>query len=137
MAQFICNPGERMKMKVLILLVPSLFACMSALAQGDSATHYVHGLPVSEDDTVQNFPVNDYPPFNKVVTIPHQLLPEKILKSLRTKSEFKGWEQLPVLKEVNTGIYRIRIAHENDTTHFGLNENGKVVTYEINSDDEQ
>jgi len=124
-------------MRVVLLLAILLFVHGPLSAQGDSATHYIHGLPVSEDDTVQNFPANDYAPANEVIVVPAGKLPENLLNALNEKSEFKGWERLPVLKEVNTGIYRVRILNKTDTTFFGLNENGKVVSYGKNSVDDQ
>jgi hypothetical protein len=72
-------------MKISVLLLLLLVCGTRLLAQDDSATHYIHGLPVSEDDTVQNFPQEDRVPKSRIVVIPHAQLPEKILGTLEKK----------------------------------------------------
>jgi len=125
-------------MKFAIAYVIALLTlCGDVVAQDDSATQYIHGLPVTEDDTVHNFPANDLEPRNQAVVVPRDRLPGELLKTLNEKSEYKGWEKLPVVKNINTGIYTIRIVHKEDTTYLGMNENGQVVTYGRNSVDDQ
>lgn len=120
-----------------LLLFLTMMACaVNAYTQTDSATVYRHGLPVSEDDTVQNFPQNDYYPKNVRMVIPDNHLPPKLHKSLQENPRYSGWEQLPVYYDKNTDIYTIRILENSDTTFIGLNRNGKPVSYGNNSIDD-
>jgi len=64
-------------------------------------------------------------------------LPHRVLKSLQRESIYSGWEKLPVLFDKNTGIYTVRIKAENDTIYYGLNENGKPVSYGKKNKDDQ
>lgn len=123
-----------MKGLKLLLLVGTISVCVvKGYSQTDSATVYRHGLPVSEDDTVQNFPQYDYYPKNIQVVIPDHHLPSKLHKTLHNNPRYKGWDQLPVYYNKNTDIYTIRILENSDTTFIGLNKNGKPVSYGNNS----
>jgi hypothetical protein len=103
--------------------------CLVSLGQSDSTTEYRQGLPVSDDDTVQNFPARDFYPKNKYKVVPPSEVPEKVLKTLNRKSVYRGWEQMPVYLDVNIDIFYVRVRSTSDTITFGLNRQGKAVAY--------
>jgi hypothetical protein len=105
-------------------------------AQNDS-TVYIHGLPVSGDDTVQHFPKNDLPPNNNIVIIPENQLPSSLLKALNKDKRYSGWKAFPVYYNTSTEVYNVTVKNAADTTYYGFNSNGKPVTYGRNTIDDQ
>lgn len=121
-------------MRFLVTILLTCTALCSA-AQDDS-TVYRHGLPVSDDDTVQNFPERDYSPRENVVVVPHSKLPKDLKDELNENAEFKGWQDMPVLFDHNTGRYIVRIKNDTTVTTIGVNKNGKPVTYGVGTQEE-
>jgi hypothetical protein len=115
-------------MKLVIVLGVSLLSLQYTFAQSDS-TLYLNGLPVSQDDTVRNFPSSDYYPKNKPVVISHDKLPERLRAALNREPIYKGWNRLPVLYDKNTDRYTVRVINENDTVFYGLDKKGNPLTY--------
>jgi hypothetical protein len=105
-----------------------LMVCSAVNAQQDS-TVYHQGIPVSDDDTVQNFPQYDYFPKQDSEIIRYDLLPQKVQRQLKHNANYAGWNQFPVYFNRHTDIYTIRIKQGSDTTVIGLNKNGKPVTF--------
>jgi hypothetical protein len=114
-------------MKCLLI---QLFCFMSVAAwsQNDS-TVYEQGIPVSDDDTVQNFPRQDFYPKKKIEVLSYNAVPDKIKKALNKNSLYKGWNRLPIYHDLNTDIFYVRIVNKTDTTTYGLNKHGDPVTY--------
>ena len=123
-------------MKICVLLLMLYICVTSAYAQTDSATVYIHGLPVSEDDTAEHNSLKDIPPLNKDIIVPFNQLPRKVQQALK-EPEYKGWNDFPIQYRRTTGIYTIRFISKGDTTVIGLNENGKPVKFGENSIDDQ
>jgi hypothetical protein len=119
-------------MSVLFLV----FASLGAQAQTDS-TIYQNGLPVSSDDSVRNFPSDDYYPRNAEIRVRNVELPQSLLKALNDDSLYRGWQKLPVLYNKNTKIYTVRVITKTDTAYYGFNDRGKPVTYGKKGRDDQ
>jgi hypothetical protein len=121
-------------MKNLRVLISALtlfvFAAVSPAASQDDSTQYILGIPVSEDDTVENFPGRDLPPGQNHVRVPSEKLPEHLQKVLKNKSIYKGWHLSPVYLDKNTNLYLITIRGKDAVRVFGLDEYGKPVTYD-------
>jgi hypothetical protein len=110
-----------------------LFCCcamqFSVFAQSDSTTLFRQGLPVSDDDTVQHFPAKDFYPRTNIRSVRESDLPQKVVHTLNRKSIYEGWNRLPVYHDLNTDIFYVRVVHGSDTASYGLNRNGKAVSY--------
>lgn len=114
--------------KMLISAV-LFFATLVAYGQDDS-TRYIHGLPVSEDDTARQFPPRDLQPQNKILPMPPYRLPEEVQEALKTEEQYKGWRDTVIYFQENTGLYLVPIKYSEGVKIFGLNENGNAVTYD-------
>jgi len=114
----------------IVVLAALICSCGGAnvFAQSDS-TRYINGLPVSEDDTVQQFPRNDLGPSNKLIPLTAKQLPPSVLEALEEKAQYQGWQDSTVYFEKNTGLYIVPVKYEEGVKIFGLNENGKPVTF--------
>jgi hypothetical protein len=127
-----------MILAIRLALLPVLLTALSPAVKGQQdSTVYLQGLPVSEDDTVQNFPHYDYFPKQDSEIIRYDLLPPKLQRQLKHNVNYKGWDQFPIYFNRHTDIYTIRIKEGGDTTVIGLNKNGKPVTFGENSREEQ
>lgn len=105
-----------------------LFPLSRSFSQNDS-TRYINGLPVSEDDTVQNFPIQDLEPKDQLVALPPNALPADLVKSLEKDELYAGWRDSTVYYDANTNLYFVHVKREGSVKIFGLNENGKPVTF--------
>jgi hypothetical protein len=123
-------------MKLIIVLSVGLLSFQCTLGQSDS-TLYINGLPVTQDDTVRNYPSSDYYPKDKTVVVPSNRLPEKLRTILNREPLYKGWDRLPVLYDKNTDRYTVRVITENDTVFYGLDRKGNPLTYGKKSKDDQ
>jgi hypothetical protein len=112
----------------LLLITILVFISLNGKAQSDSID-YNHGVPIGNDDTVQNFPDNDLEPKTKLSVVDAEKLPATLRKALKTKSIYKGWDKFPVIFNHTTGLYQIRVVQAGDTTVLGVNKNGDTVTY--------
>jgi hypothetical protein len=121
--------------RIIIVSFFLLMFCSTVNAQQDS-TVYHQGIPVSDDDTVQNFPQYDYFPKQDSENIRYDLLPQKVQRQLKHNTNYAGWDQFPVYFNRHTDIYTIRIKQGSDTTVIGLNKNGKPVTFGESSREE-
>src|SRR5688500_14868638 len=109
-----------MKRKPL-LIAAILMSATQLLAQDDS-TVYRFGLPITEDDTTTQFPPADMEPANKLVVVPMNDLPKKLLRTLNREEQYAGWRDTSVYFEKNTGLYHVPVKHEDGVRVFGLNE---------------
>ena|SRR5688572_16361098 len=106
---------------------------MSAFGQEKDSTRYINGLPVSEDDTVQQFLPGDLEPKSKLMEVPPEALPSAILKVLNEQEQYRGWRDSTVYFESNTRLYIIPVRSRDGVTIYGLNEDGKPVTFDVTS----
>lgn len=105
------------------------FAVTAVFSQADS-TRYINGLPVSEDDTVQQFPQADLGPKNKLTAVPVNKLPSRLLEVLESEDQYKGWQDSTIYFEKNTGLYLVPVKYKEGVKIFGLSENGDPVTFD-------
>lgn len=111
-----------------------LFVAMDAFAQEDS-TRYINGLPVSEDDTARQFLQNrDLEPKDRLVIVPLDRLPEKLVDELDSEDIYQGWRDTSVYFDSNTKIYHIPVKYADGVKIFGMRENGDPVTFREVSD---
>lgn len=125
-----------MKTITTILFVLSVGCSINGFSQSDSI-EYNHGVPVGDDDTVQNFPTRDSPPNSDLVKVPSGEIPDPLIKALKKKSIYNGWEKFPVYLNKASGIYDVRILQGSDTIVFGLNKDGNLVTIGEKTVDDQ
>lgn len=105
-----------------------LLGVFPALGQDDS-TRYIHGIPVSDDDTVRNFPQRDRDPHNRHRPLSVSDLPSGLRKILDEEPQYDGWRDSTVYYEVNTGLYIVPVKYDGGIKIFGLQEDGNAVTY--------
>lgn len=115
--------------QILITLIFFSAGVVQAQAQNDSTTQYIQGIPVTDDDTVQNFPREDVYPINKLIVIPDDQLPGKLRKALNKDSQYEGWNKMPVYFDKNTSLYIVQVGEGLDVKRYGFNKNGKPVTF--------
>jgi hypothetical protein len=118
-----------MKTRLLLIAAFTLFA-VELVAQNDS-TEYRFGLPVGEDDTTSNFPPGDIAPENRMIAVPVNQLPEKVLKALTSEEQYDGWRDTTVYLEKNTGLYHVPVKTQDGIRIFGLNKDGHPVTFDV------
>lgn len=95
----------------------------------DDSTRYIHGIPVSDDDTVRNFPQRDRQPDNRYRPLSVAELPSGLLKVLDEEPQYDGWRDSTVYFEVNTDLYIVPVKYDGGVKIFGLQEDGNAVTY--------
>src|SRR5688572_17565561 len=83
----------------------------TAFSQNDS-TRYINGLPVSEDDTVKQFPQEDLGAKNKLIAVELNDLPSKLVDVLKKEEQYQGWQDSTIYFEKNTGIYHVPVKYE-------------------------
>jgi hypothetical protein len=113
---------------MLIIAAFVLPGLMNAFCQNDS-TRYINGLPVTEDDTVRQFPQQDLGTKNKLIAVEVNDLPPKLLNVLKKQKHYQGWQDSTIYFEKNTGLYYVPIKYEEGVKIFGLNENGDPVSF--------
>ena len=117
-----------MKRTICIAAALLLLAVFPVFGQDDS-TRYIHGLPVSDDDTVRNFPQRDRQPDNRHRALSVRELPSELRKVLDEEPQYEGWRDSTVYLEVNTDLYIVPVKYDGGIKIFGLKENGNPVTY--------
>ncbi len=111
------------------LMVAALVTCViSARAQESDSTVYRFGLPVSDDDTAEQFLQYDRIPRNEWTAIPVKDLPSEVLEAITEGKQYEGWRDSTVYYEKNTGHYLVPVESEGDIIIYGLNEDGEPVT---------
>ena len=117
-----------MKNKLIILASITLLAGFSAFSQADS-TRYINGLPVSDDDTVQQFPQNDLAPAKKITPVEVKNLPAKLREALEQGAQYEGWKDSTVYFDNNTQQYIVPVKYEGGVKIFGVDKDGNPVRY--------
>ena len=107
-----------------------LVAGMTQVFSQEDSTVYRNGLPISEDDTVRQFLQSDLEPKNKLTEVPPNALPSDLLDVLNKEEQYQGWQDSTVYFESNTGLYLVPVRTEDGVRIYGLNENGKPVTFD-------
>lgn len=102
-------------------------------AQGDS-TVYRFGLPVSDDDTARQFLQRDMEPRNELTAVPVKNLPREVLEALDSEDQFEGWRDSIVYYQENTGRYVVPVKADDGIRIYGVNKNGKAVTFDMISE---
>ena len=120
-------------MKGNALLIAALLASAPLFAQNDS-TIYRFGLPITEDDTAEQFLQSDRIPRNEWRAVPLRELPEKVLEAITEEDQYEGWRDSTVYFEKNTGLYLVPVQREDGVRIYGLNENGNPVTFDMISE---
>ena len=119
-------------MKRIILFSVFLLGSVVSFAQidSDTSTVYRNGLPISEDDTVTNFPGVDFKPFNEYKKVSFDALPEKLKEELNENSRFNGWrDSLLYFDEINSR-YFVAIPIDSMVQIFGFDKRGNVITFD-------
>ena len=98
-------------------------------AQNDS-TRYINGLPVTNDDTVEQFIENDLGVKDKIRAISTSELPRKVLKALKKGDQYDGWEDSVIYFDENTRLFMVPVKYEEGIKIFGINEDGHSVTFD-------
>lgn len=114
---------------VLILAAASLMS-FASLAQDRDSIQYIHGLPVGEEDTVEQIPADDLGPANKITPVSLDNLPRKLRKELERGSQYDGWKDTTIYYERNTGHYIVPVRSGDGVRIFGLTRQGRPVTYD-------
>lgn len=123
-------------MKTIALFLGFIwFGTLLTNAQNDS-TVYINGIPVTESDTVTNFPDTDLFPKTNHERIHYDKIPSKLRKILERKSLYKGWNQTGVFLDKNTNLYLVRVSVKKGYKIFGLDKNGNPVTFDEVSEKE-
>jgi hypothetical protein len=123
------DPDTKMIRELLVAAILVFTCVVHAIAQDDS-TQYINGIPVTEQDSVDNPPPADLFPKENHQLVPRQKLPKKLLEALTEKSQFNGWEKTGVYLDTNTGLYIVTIPLDRGRKVFGLDKKGKTVTYD-------
>jgi hypothetical protein len=114
-------------MKYLVI-VGLTFCMQTAFAQNDSL-EFIHGLPVIEDDTVQQFPQEDLEPLSNYTRIAKNEIPPRLQRTLKHDDLYKGWENSPIYLDRNTGLYILHLSSATSVRTYRFNESGKPVSY--------
>lgn len=122
-------------MKGILVSIIFLSVAFSSHAQSDAfdSTEYIFGLPVTNDDTVRQ-PFPDRAPKDVLIAVSEKEIPNRLKRSLEKNDLYKGWDRRGVFRDRNTGLYIISIREGSSTRTYGLNENGKPVTFDEHSD---
>lgn len=114
---------------VILLAALTCVVSTNVLAQGDTI-RYIQGLPVSDDDTVRQFPERDLQPANDLRPVGLPALPADVLEALDEEDQYRGWRDSIVYFQENTGLYLVPIKYKGGVKIFGVNKDGDPVTYD-------
>ena len=114
-----------------MIFIAAFCSCTAALGQTDVAdtVEYVHGLPVTGEDTITE---NDNDLREEFLEkIPKQHIPKQLIKTLRDDALYGGWERNPVYRNRKTGLYIVTVMESDSVKRvFGFNDNGKAITFD-------
>jgi hypothetical protein len=123
--------NKKLRFSLVSMMVAGIV--VAASAQHDS-TQYVYGIPVTGNDTTEHVALPDLEPRDNYRRIENIDLPAGLGRELKDPL-YKGWEKKGVFLDVNTKLYIVRVPTPNGYRVFGLDSNGKGVTYhEVMSD---
>jgi hypothetical protein len=115
--------------KILVCTAAFVLAISEVVFSQDDSTRYINGLPVTEDDTVRQFPQDDLEPKTVLMPMQNTDLPPRLLRVLETEAQYRGWQDSIIYLEKNTGLYQIPVKYPGGVKIFGLNKNGDPVTF--------
>jgi hypothetical protein len=116
-------------MKIILTAVLFFFVRLAAAQESGDSIQYNQGLPITGEVDTWNRTSEDNPPADLLMEIPKDRLPSKLLRTLRNEEEYRGWENFPIHKQRNTGLYILSITEGNTTRTYGFNKSGKPVTF--------
>lgn len=115
-------------MHTLPVTVALIFLFQVASAQDDDTVRYIHGLPVTGEDTLSQRDTVDQLPRDILIPVPANEIPRHLQKTLKD-DQYEGWENSGVLLQRNTGLYVVRIAAGETTTTYLFTRKGRVVSF--------
>jgi hypothetical protein len=115
-------------MKVLVTALILVIIPIIVCAQDDDTIQYIHGLPVTGEDTLQQIPQEDLAPADSVAQISPEQLPRELLRTLNGDSIYRGWQKHSIQLDKNTGLYWVHIRESTRVRSYGFNANGKQVS---------
>lgn len=116
-------------LKHILFVAAMSIPIFPALSQDDS-TRYINGLPVTEDDTVAQFPPTDLSPKTNLLPVPADALPPALVRTLNQEKQYRGWNDTTVYFNSNTKLYLVHVKTDEGVKIFGLNERGRPVTFD-------
>ena len=120
-----------------ILIIAAMMGSGSAVVYSqDDSTRYIFGLPVTED-TVEQFLGRDLIPKENLQPVPFHKLPVKVRETLTTEDHYHGGLDSTIFFDKNTRLYIVYVETAEGMQIFGLNENGKPVTFNAISNTEK
>lgn len=124
-------------MKFVITSLFFLLTAFAAYAQDDDTVQYIHGLPQTGEDTVQQeIPQDDVAPTDSIVQLSPEQLPRELAKALGENPLYKGWEKSTIQLDRNTGLYWLHIRDQRTTRSYGFDDEGHPVTIREKTDPE-
>jgi hypothetical protein len=120
------------------LLLSVIVLCVGTLAIGQpDSTLYSNGIPMVDEDSVENIIPPDQDPKKQRVRVPEEKIPARVSKVLRSDN-YKGWEKTGLYLDKNTRLYIVTVPYADGFRIFGLDQYGKPVTYdEVSELDDQ
>jgi hypothetical protein len=117
-----------MKAIVFLFLLISL-AAQTSVAQDDDSITFVHGLPITGEDSAQDVPAYDFAPTDSLVRITAEHIPGALRKTLSEEPLFKGWQRDTIILDKNTGLYWLHRKAGTGIRSYGFNSSGKQVSF--------
>jgi hypothetical protein len=122
-----------MKLSLTSLL---FFLAIAAYGQDDDTVQYIHGLPQTGEDTVQQTPRDDIAPADSIVQLSPEQLPRDLIKALDENPLYKGWEKSTIQIDKNTGLYWLHIRDRQTVRSYGFDDEGHPVSIREKTDRE-
>jgi hypothetical protein len=115
-------------MKAWITAIILFLGAASARGQDDDTIKYVHGLPVTGEDTLQQVPPDDVAPVDSIVQLSAEQIPRELFRELNENPLYKGWQNHTLQIDKNTGLYWLHIRDRETVRSYGFNRDGKPVS---------
>lgn len=123
-------------MKTLLMLSLCFFATNWLFAQGDDSIQFIHGLPVTGEDTAQPVPQTDYAPEDNMVRVHPDSIPSPIAEAWDEFAPLKNWRNETIVFDRNTELYWIRIKQDSTLRSYGYTREGHPVSIKEKSADQ-
>lgn len=119
---------------VKTILIAAFILCHTAAVYSqDDSTRYIFGLPVSDDDTVEQFLERDLEPKENLQAVPVSKLPSEVHEALVKEEQYRGWQDSTIYFDKNTRLFMVHVKTGASIRIYGLDENGNPVTFsEVN-----
>ncbi|HEY9046412.1 MAG TPA: hypothetical protein VIN08_10975 [Ohtaekwangia sp.] len=114
-------------MKTFSIIVLFAGIVFQAFCQDDT-TSTVNNAPNPESVYNSEIPY-DLEPARDSMKLAWSEIPNKLLRKLNRTRRYAGWERAGLYLNRNTKVYMIYIINDSLVTKYGLDENGRVVTY--------